>query len=58
MTEQMKDKARKPGRPVGTTKEPTKTVIIRLTEPHRIKFKELGGTRWLRRFLDEANKTI
>ena len=42
------------GRPVGTTKEPTKPVLIRLTEPHRVKFKELGGARWLRRLLDEA----
>jgi len=44
------------GRPVGSTKEPTKPVLIRLTEPHRVKFKELGGSRWVRRLIDEAIK--
>jgi len=41
------------GRPVGTKKEPTKPVMMRLIEPHRVKFKELGGVYWLRRYLDE-----
>ena len=42
------------GRPVGTTKVETKPVLMRLTEPHRVKLKELGGTRWLRSRLNEA----
>lgn len=49
MTEQRK----KPGRPVGSTKEPTKPVTMRLTEVQRVAWKELGGTRWVRSKLDE-----
>jgi hypothetical protein len=47
---------RKPGRPIGSTKEPTTTVLIRLTAPRRIRFKELGGSRWVNRLIDESTK--
>lgn len=55
MTEQRKN----PGRPVGSTKEPTKPVGLRLTEVQRVAWNELGGARWAKRRLDEyikANK--
>ena len=45
------------GRPVGTTraatKEPTTAVTLRLTEAQRLRFLEIGGTRWLRNYLSE-----
>lgn len=47
------EQSKKPGRPVGSTKEPTNPVMLRLHDAHRIAWKELGGTRWARRKLDE-----
>jgi hypothetical protein len=47
---------RKPGRPIGSTKEPTTIVLIRLTAQRRIRFKELGGSRWVNRLIDESTK--
>lgn len=44
---------RKPGRPKA---EPTKPVMIRLTEVQRMKYLDLGGARWIKRLVDEANK--
>lgn len=46
---------RKPGRPKA---EPTKPALIRLTEPQRVKFLELGGARWVKRLLNEAMDKI
>jgi hypothetical protein len=34
--------------------EPTTPVMLRLTEAQRLKFLELGGSRWAKRLLDEA----
>jgi len=42
------------GRPLGSTKPEAKPIAIRLTEPHRAMFAELGGVRWLRSRLNEA----
>jgi len=28
--------------------------MLRLTEPQRLKFLELGGARWVKRLIDEA----
>ena len=39
------------GRP---TSPPTTPAMIRLTEPQRAKFLELGGSRWVKRLLNEA----
>lgn len=44
------------GRPVGSTKPPAAPIAIRLTQPHRERFYELGGVLWLRRLLDESIK--
>ena len=42
---------RKPGRPVA---EPTKPVMLRLTQTQNDKYLELGGARWVKRLIDEA----
>ena len=44
---------RKAGRPPAP---PTKPAIVRLTEPQRLKYLELGGVRWIKRLIDEAIK--
>ena len=51
----MTEPKRKPGRPKA---EPTKPALIRLTEPQRVKFLELGGARWVKRLLNEAMDKI
>lgn len=33
---------------------PTKPAMIRLTETQRLKFLELGGSRWVKRLIDES----
>jgi hypothetical protein len=33
---------------------PTKPAMLRLTEPQRIKYLELGGAKWIKRLIDEA----
>ena len=38
------------GRP---TAPPTKPIMLRLTEPQRLKYLELGGARWIKRLIDE-----
>lgn len=42
------------GRPIA---EPTKPAMIRLTEPQRVKYLELGGARWVKRLIGEELKT-
>ena len=39
----------KPGRP---RSEPTKPVMLRLTETQRKKYIERGGARWVKRLID------
>lgn len=34
--------------------QPTKPAMIRLTEPQRVKYLELGGARWVKRLINEA----
>lgn len=41
---------RKAGRPPA---QPTKPAMIRLTEPQRLRYLELGGARWIKRLIDE-----
>ena len=40
----------KPGRP---RSEPTRPVMLRLTEVQRKKYLERGGARWVKRLIDE-----
>ena len=34
--------------------QPTKPVMLRLTETQRLKYLELGGARWVKRLIEEA----
>ena len=45
---------RKPGRPKS---EPTYPAMLRLTKIQRSKYLELGGARWVKRLLNEAQTT-
>ena len=42
---------KRPGRPIA---EPTYPVMLRLTEPYKSKYLELGGARWVKRLIGEA----
>lgn len=52
LTDMSKEK-RKAGRPPA---EPTKPAMLRLTERQRIKYLELGGSRWVKRLIDESTE--
>jgi hypothetical protein len=41
----------------GRPKSPeTKPAMLRLTEAQRLKYLELGGSRWVKRLIDESTK--
>ena len=42
------------GRPAGTAKPEAKPRAIRMTDEQHAKYLELGGSRWIKRLINEA----